>query len=356
MTDALTDFITDSKQNDNKKLKKNVVCMGLDLGTMNIVLARSDSKDIKLTRNVFLPLKEDEVSVTELSDISYVKGEDNIYVIGQDAFRLANIFGHELSRPMSQGLISQKEIDAIDVLTLMLKDLIGNIKDKEVYCSYSIPAEPLDSERSVTYHEKVFARVLGSLGINYSPINESMAIIYSECKSEKFSGIGVSFGCGMTNCVLAYKGLEVMKFSTTRGGDYIDFETANSLGIVQNRVTSIKERSLDLSSDFMTEKNKKTRRILEGLHYYYGSLLDYTIKEIIDEFNDKVEVEIDEEIPIIISGGTSLPKGFLEMFKNKISKYDLPFEISEIRRAKDPLTAVASGLLIKTMSDVKTNV
>ena len=355
MTDILTDSIGESKSETNKKLKKNVICMGADIGTMNLVLARSDSKDIKITRNVFLPLKEDEVSITELSDISYVKGEDNIYVIGQDAFRLANIFGHKLSRPMSQGLISQKEIDAIDVLTLMLKDLIGNIKDKEVYCSYSVPGSPLDSERSVTYHEKVFARILGSLGINYSPINESMAIIYSECQKEAFSGIGISFGCGMTNCTLAYKGLEVMKFSTTRGGDYIDFETSNSLGIVQNRVTSIKERLLDLSSDFMTEKNKKTRRVLEGIHYYYTSLLDYTIKEIINEFNDKVEIEIDEKIPIIISGGTSLPKGFLELFKNNISKHDLPFEISEIRRARNPLTAVASGLLIKTLSDVKTN-
>ena len=69
MTDVLTDFIGESKNEINKKLKKNVVCMGCDLGTMNLVLARSDSNEIKLTRNVFLPLKEDEVSVTELSDM-----------------------------------------------------------------------------------------------------------------------------------------------------------------------------------------------------------------------------------------------------------------------------------------------
>ena len=56
----------------------------------------------------------------------------------------------------------------------------------------------------------------------------------------------------------------------------------------------------------------------------------------------------------MISGGTSLPEGFLELFKNTINKYELPFEISEIRRAKNPLTAVAQGLLIKTVSDFST--
>jgi len=48
-----------------------------------------------------------------------------------------------------------------------------------------------------------------------------------------------------------------------------------------------------------------------------------------------------------------MPKGFIQLFKDVISGYDVPFEVSEIRRAKNPLTAVANGLLVRTMSDVK---
>ena len=103
----------------------------------------------------------------------------------------------------------------------------------------------------------------------------------------------------------------------------------------------------------VTIKNKKTKRVLESLYYHHKSLIEYTVKKIINEFNDKVDMEVDEEIPIVISGGTSMPEGFVNLFKNVISNYELPFEVSEIRRAKSPLTAVSNGLLVRTIADVK---
>lgn len=335
------------------KKKDDVICIGLDIGTMNICTSISDSDEAKITRNVFLPLDTDDIQISELSEINYVKTDDNeCFIIGSDAFKYANIFGQKVSRPMEKGLISPKEISAIDVLTLMIKELIGNVKSKESYCSYSIPAEAIDEGRSITYHENVFARILKSLGINYTSVNEAMSIIYSECAQEKFSGIGVSFGAGMANVAVAYKGIQALTFSTARAGDWIDNETAASLGMVPNRVTSIKEKYMQLSGE-VEIKNKKTKRVLEALYYYHKALIDYTVKKIIEEFNDKVDIEVDEPLPIVISGGTSMPRGFVELFKNVVSGYDLPFEVSEIRRAKNPLTAVANGLLIKTISDVK---
>jgi hypothetical protein len=335
------------------KKKDDIICIGLDCGTMHLVCSRSDSDEAKITRNVFLPLDTDDIQISELSEINYVKTEDNeCFIIGSDAFKYANIFGQKVSRPMEKGLISPKEISAIDVLTLMIKELIGDVRSKEAYCSYSIPAEAIDEGRSITYHENVFARILKSLGVNYTSVNEGMAIIYSECAKEKFSGIGISFGAGMANVAVAYKGIQALTFSTARAGDWIDNETAASLGMIANRVTSIKEKYMQLSGA-VEIKNKKTKRVLEALYYYHKALIDYTVKKIITEFNEKVDIEVDEPVPIIISGGTSIPKGFVELFKDVVSGYDLPFELSEIRRAKNPLTAVSSGLLIRTMSDVK---
>lgn len=337
----------------SEKQKDETICIGLDCGTMHLVCARSDSNDVNITRNVFLPLDADDIQISELSDISYVRSDDDeLFIIGSDAFKYANIFGQAVSRPMEKGLISPKEIAAIDVLTLMIRDLIGDVQTKEAYCSYSVPAEAIDEGRSVTYHENVFARILKSLGVNYTSVNEAMAIIYSECAKEKFSGIGISFGAGMANVAVAYKGIQALTFSTARSGDWIDNETAASLGMVANRVTSIKEKYMQFSGE-VSIKNKKTKRVLEALYYYHKALIEYTVKEIITEFNDKVDIEVDEPIPIVVSGGTSMPKGFVELFKDVISGYDLPFELSEIRRAKNPLTAVANGLLVRTMSDVK---
>jgi len=338
---------------EKKEIEKNILCLGCDIGTMHICCARSDSDKINTTRNVFLPLDNDNINISDLSDLSYVRSEDDeLYVIGSDAFKFANIFGKEVSRPMESGLISAKEIDAIDILTLMLKDLIGDVKDKEAYVSYSVPAEAIDNKRSVTYHENVFGSIFKTLGINCTSINEAMAIIYSECVKEHFTGIAISFGAGMANVAVSYKGTEALTFSTARSGDWIDKQVADSLGMVANRVTGIKEKYMKLTGP-IENKNKKTKRVLEALYYYHKALIEYTVKQIIKEFDERIDIEIDEKLPIVISGGTSLPTGFTKLFKEVISGYDIPFEISEIRRAKNPLTAVANGLLIRTISDVK---
>lgn len=341
----------DKTKVENKK--PSIVSIGLDAGTMHLCCARSDVDDIKITRNVFLKVDKDDVSLNQLSNISYVENDEGeLFIIGSDAFEFANIFGKEVSRPMEKGLISPKEISAIDVLTLMVKGLIGDTTDKEVYCSYSVPAEAIDEERSVTYHENVFARILNSLGVNHTSVNEAMAIIYSECANEKFSGIGISFGAGMANVSIAFKGVEALKFSTARSGDWIDQQVARDLDMVPNRVTNIKERYMKLKGS-VDIKNKKTKRVLEALFYYHKALIEYTVKKIIKEFEDKVDIEIDDPIPIVVSGGTSMPEGFIELFKNTISNYELPFDVSEIRHAKNPLTAVANGLLIRTIADTK---
>lgn len=332
--------------------KENTLAVGLDVGTMHLVASRSDSDEVKITRNVFLKVDKENI-LNQLSKINYVEGpEGDTYIIGSDAFDFANMFGKELSRPMEMGLLSSKEIDAVDVLTLMIKDLIGDITDKEVFCSYSIPAEAIDGDRSITFHENVFARILHSIGVNYKSVNEAMAIIFSECAKESFSGIGISFGAGMTNVAVSYKGIEALTFSTARGGDWIDTCVAKDRNMVPNRVTNLKERYMQLDGSVEIKK-KAHKYVLEALFYYHQALIDYTIKKIIAEFKEKVDIEIDDEIPIVVSGGTSMPKGFVKLFEESINKYELPFDISEVRRAKNPLTAVANGLLVRTMADTK---
>lgn len=334
----------------------NEVCIGLDLGTMNMICSRSDEDEARITRNMFLKIDDEDVDLGEMSNLSYITDEDgSIYIIGNDAFRFCNIFNKPVNRPMEDGLISSSEMDAVDVLAMMIKDLIGNPKEEDIWLSYSVPGNPIDQEKDTIYHEKVFGRIFSSLGVNHTPVNEAAAIVYNECKDTNYSGIGISMGSGMCNCVLLYQGINVIQFSTSRSGDYIDKSVANALGLVPNKVTSIKEKKFSLNMNFMEEKNKKTRRVLESLNYYYDAMINYTIKNIIKKFNKDAEVDVDEELPIVIAGGTSQAEGFVELFENVLSRYDLPFDISEVRHASNPLTCVSEGLLVKTLADVKSD-
>jgi len=332
---------------------KKPICIGLDVGTMNLVCTRSDTKETKITRNVFLPVSSDEIGMSDLSDLSHIINEDgDMFIIGEDAFKFSNIFGQEVRRPMKRGVISSDEIDAVEILTLIIKDLIGDLNGQQAYCTYSIPAEALDSDKSITYHEKIFGRILSSLGINATPLNEAMAVVYSECQITAFSGIAISNGAGMVNSCVAIKGINVIEFSTEQSGDWIDKNVADSLNMVKNRVTNIKEKHLSLNKDYKEHKNKKIRRVLEALGYYYTAMVNNTVKRILKEFEAKVDLDLDDELPIIISGGTSLPDGFIDLFKTEFEKYDIPFEVSEIKHASNPMTAVANGLLIKSLASV----
>lgn len=328
--------------------------VGLDVGTMTLVRTKSDDMKPVPMRNVFLKIDLDEVDKSSLSEMSHVEDDSNnvAYIIGEDAYRFGNIFGKEISRPMKQGMISPEEIDAIDILTLMIGHLLGDISNKEVYCNYSVPGEPIDTSRSIIYHEKVWGRILGSLGINHKPLNEAMAIIYDNLQDTKYTGIGVSFGAGMCNCAISFKGVQVSAFSTTKAGDWVDKSVADSLNLIPNRVTSIKEKNLDLSKSFAEISNKRTRRVVEALEYYYTNMVQYAIKNIVKKFNQDVDIDIDEQLPVVVAGGTSLPEGFIEIVKEQILKSELPFEVSDVTRAKKPFFSVSLGLVKKGMLDL----
>jgi hypothetical protein len=60
---------------------------------------------------------------------------------------------------------------------------------------------------------------------------------------------------------------------------------------------------------------------------------------------------IDKPMPIVLSGGTARPKGFIDKFREAIERDGFPLDISEIRMAGDPLTATARGCLIAAMYD-----
>jgi hypothetical protein len=87
---------------------------------------------------------------------------------------------------------------------------------------------------------------------------------------------------------------------------------------------------------------------------YYKNLIEYAIDAVAREF-DKVRNKFDlpNAIPIIVSGGTSKAEGFLEFFKQVFEdrRKRFPIEISEIRAARDPLNAVAQGLLVQAVQE-----
>lgn len=349
MSDTENTEVAESKPTRKKKapLPKGV---GLDIGTMNIVSARrngSGDVESKRVRDAFLDLPPDSKKMLKLSGVSYVERADELIIIGDPALETANIFGREARRPLQAGLIAAGEGDALDVLGLLIKNVLGEPRVKNEACYFSVPAAPIDQpDKDVIYHQGVFERIVKECGYEPYASNEAMAIIYAETASEGFSGVGISFGSGMTNIALAVNTIEGLSFSVARGGDWIDGGAARSIGSTQARICSIKEQGIDL--------NNPVGREQEAVAFYYKNLIEYALDQIALRFKQiEGQFALPRPIPIVVSGGTSLAGGFMEFFKNVFEKKrkKFPIEVSEIRHASEPLNAVAYGMLVQAMQE-----
>lgn len=332
------------------KSDKPTYGVGLDVGTMNIVAARREGGGVKTwrMRDAFIELEPSAKKMLKLSDVNFIEREDGIVIVGDAALETALLFNKEARRPLSAGLISAGEADALDILKLLIQHVLGEPRDPEhaEVCFFSVPAAPIDSDRDVVYHEAVFSRIVDDCGYDAEAMNEAMAIIYSECAAEKFSGLALSFGSGMVNVALAVRSMEGMSFSLARGGDWIDAGAAKAVGSTQARICALKEQGIDLLNP--------TTREEEAIAAYYKALIDYALKNIVAQFKAKAsQFAITEPIPLIISGGTSLAGNFKEFFEQTFEKKRrrFPIPISEIRVAGDQLNAVAQGLLLRAMQE-----
>jgi cell division ATPase FtsA len=209
---------------------------------------------------------------------------------------------------------------------------------------FSTPADPIDSDLSTLYHQKTIESFLTDMGYDAEPINEGMSVIYSELADESFTGLGISFGAGMTNVCLAYYAVPVMKFSVARGGDWVDQQAAQATGTPVDKVTSIKEEDFEL--DFTTDVGG-----VEGaLSIYYENLLDYVIERVVEEV-DEEDVEEGLDVPVVVTGGTAMPPGFEDLFRDHLEDANIPFSISGVSIAQEPLYSVARGALVAARSD-----
>ncbi|MCB9888922.1 MAG: hypothetical protein H6836_05045 [Planctomycetes bacterium] len=333
-----------STTNSTSDATKVALGKGLDIGTANLAAAVQNDEDgitVTVERNAFLDIGSDVYSKNMLTKLKvpYVVHNGKLVVLGESAFELANVFGKETRRPMKDGLISPTEIDAMPMIKLIISKVLGDPREQGENCYFSVPAESLDVDNNVVYHQGLFEGMLNKMGYTAKAINEAHAVVFSELAEQEFTGIGLSFGGGMANACVCYKTIPCLSFSVARGGDWIDSNVANVLGIKKSRATYIKERGIDI-------RDPKSREE-EAVAIYYRNLISYTLENIKNRFETGANMPMfNDPIDIACAGGTAMIGGFIEVFRDEFGKIDFPIPVGRIFRAEDSLQAVAKGCLV----------
>lgn len=149
-------------------------------------------------------------------------------------------------------------------------------------------------------------------------------------------------GAGRTNLVLAYKGLQVAGMSVAIGGDWIDKQVSDQTGVAISQVISAKERKLDFNN---LDDNDD---VIFALNAYYDAMIERVFKQFGKKFQE-VKSQFSQPLDIVVAGGTSMPKGFCQKLEKIVRGLQLPFQIKEVRHAKNPRNAVVEGLLTQAI-------
>jgi len=326
---------------------------GLDVGTSFIVLASEGTKGKVVYndfRDAFYIIKPTTPIATKMIEKGlagkvFVKDTDGSFIIlGKDAIEKAIERNESAKRPMFKGVVSSKEKEARRILSYILKEVAGPPTEQGEKLVFCVPAQPIDQEDEdfdVGYHEDVIIKLLSDVGYSVRAINEAEALCYSELEKDDYTGIALSWGAGMVNVCVMLNGEPTVTFSTTKSGDWVDRMAAVATGETDSVVQAEKE-----NGDFVVGQPNENQ-VLAAVASYYDRLIDYTTKQLAAAMEDHKSLpKFKDPLPIVVAGGTSKPKGFVELFERKLVENGFPLPVKEVRHAIDPLHAVARGCLI----------
>jgi hypothetical protein len=325
---------------------------GLDVGTSFIVLSKEENNNIiyKDFRDAFYIIKPTTPVATKMIEKGlagkvFVKDADGSFILlGKDAIEKAIERNDLARRPMYKGVVSVKEKESRRILSFILKEVVGQPSEPNEKLVFCIPAQPVDQEDEdfdVGYHEDVVKSILAECGYSARSVNEAEALCYAELENDDYTGISISAGSGMHNICVMLNGEPTVLLSTTKSGDWIDRMASVATGENDSVVQAEKE-----NGDF-TVGEPNDNQVLAAVSSYYERLIDYTTKQLSAALTGHKSLpKFKEPLTIVIAGGTSLAKGYVKMFKEKLEENNFPLQIKEIRHAKDPLHSVSKGCLI----------
>lgn len=322
--------------------------IGLDVGTSRISVARKAGSEFQyqtqLNAFVTVPYSKITEGVLESEQVPHTVTATDIVVHGNESERFADVLNVETRRTMDKGVLNPAEPESLGMLRKILQSMIEPATDRrKIY--FTVPAAPIGAEFNLTYHEATVRQILTEFGYEAKSINEGLAVIYSELESSNYTGIGISCGGGLCNVCVAYLSVPVFSFSIPKAGDYIDSATAAIAGERANRVRIAKEESFHFNGFFAD-------KLQQVLSVYYDEMIQSLVQAMRDKFaNARNLPKSKRPLPIVLSGGTSMPEGFCSRFQKVLLETDLPFAGNEIRLAADPLHASAKGALIAALAD-----
>ena len=133
--------------------------------------------------------------------------------------------------------------------------------------------------------------------------------------------------------------------SMSKAGDYIDTSAAAATGDLTNRIRLRKEDNFYFNGS-CSDKHQ------QALTIYYDDVIGGLIEHMKEQFAScRRAGQFKAPVPLVLSGGSVMPKGFRERFEAALHASSFPIPVSEVRLAANPLETTAKGALVSALSE-----
>ena len=321
--------------------------LGLDVGTSRIVVARNADRkyqyEAELNAFVTLPHTKLAESLLQREGVFHEVQGSEIVVAGNDAQKFAEVFHVETRRPMRHGVLNAQEPHSLAVVRRIIAKLVGKAAAEGQKVFFSVPAAGPQGEGGIAYHEASIRQILTELGYQATSIEEGLAVVFGELGGCNYTGIGISCGSGLCNICLAVLSVPVISFSVPKAGDYIDAKASEVTGEVATRLRIRKEESFSLNG-------LNGDRVQNALTVYYEEVIAHLVDSLRAHISATQRLpKLDQAVPLVLSGGTVMPRGFLDLFGRALHASDFPVRLSEVRMSADALNSTARGALMAAL-------
>jgi hypothetical protein len=244
---------------------------------------------------------------------------------------------------MWNGVLNPREPHSLAIVRMIAGKLVGKAGREGQKAYFSVPAAVPGGESGIGYHQASIGQILTDLGYHATPIEEGLAVVFGELGDSNFTGIGISCGSGLSNVCLAVLSVPVISFSVPKAGDFIDAQAALVTGEVATRLRILKEQSFQLNG--LTGD-----RVQNALNVYYREMIANLADAVRERIASSQRLpKLDQSIPLVLAGGTAMPKGFLRQFNEALKTQEFPLRLSDVRVAGDPLNSTARGALMAAL-------
>ena len=221
----------------------------------------------------------------------------------------------------------------------ILHEALGPALEPAQLCVYSISAPPISPQNGQqhAFHSTILADLIRKLGYLPYPLEEGKALVVATAGNSESSTLALSFGEREINGCLSYQGIVGIDFSMDLGGDAVDQQVANALGLELAQARAIREncRSIQVPQ----------RREEEALAVFSHQLLGEVLARFKAFLIERGAPLFGGPIDLVWGGSWRTPDDFGLLLRREMEQAEIPIPLGQVLQTMSRETLVARGCL-----------